>query len=209
MFNKIFNIGLPKTGTKSLNKALNILNIQSLHTPRALREKSFEGIYSHDDDVWQASCNFSEHDYPQFDTAYPGSKFILTVREMNSWLKSVEKQFVNQGVGRLPILTEGITWHSPAVMKKLLKRILGREKKNLTMLTRVQVFGTYQFNAERCAFVYQLHYKNALEYFKNRPNDLLIMDITGGDGWEKLCPFLGIEDFSNILFPHVRFAKEK
>ena len=36
-------------------------------------------------------------------------------------------------------------------------------------------------------------------YFKERPQDLLTLDICAGEGWKKLCPFLGVpipkEDF--------------
>jgi uncharacterized damage-inducible protein DinB len=38
---------------------------------------------------------------------------------------------------------------------------------------------------------YEDHNREVQEYFKDRPDDLLVMDITHGDGWEKLCPFLG------------------
>ena len=34
------------------------------------------------------------------------------------------------------------------------------------------------------------------------PSDrLLVMDIAGGDGWEKLCPFIGRPVPSNLTFP--------
>ncbi len=37
---------------------------------------------------------------------------------------------------------------------------------------------------------WDLHHKEVNEYFKDRKDDLLIMDIPSGDGWEKLCTFL-------------------
>lgn len=40
-----------------------------------------------------------------------------------------------------------------------------------------------------------------IEYFKERPQDFLIMDLFAGDGYENLFPFLG----RNVLksdFPH-------
>ena len=37
---------------------------------------------------------------------------------------------------------------------------------------------------------YTSHNAEVLEYFKNRTNDFLVMDLSNGDGWEKLCPFL-------------------
>ncbi len=39
---------------------------------------------------------------------------------------------------------------------------------------------------------YYRHHEDVRKYFHNRPDDLLEMDITAGDGWEKLCPFLGL-----------------
>ena len=33
--------------------------------------------------------------------------------------------------------------------------------------------------------------KHVRRYFKDRPNDLLEFNIISGEGWEKLCPFLG------------------
>jgi hypothetical protein len=30
-------------------------------------------------------------------------------------------------------------------------------------------------------------------YFADRPDALLVMDISAGDGWDVLCPFLGVE----------------
>ncbi len=52
---------------------------------------------------------------------------------------------------------------------------------------------------------YNDHNKEVVEYFKDRPNDFLIMDFSNGDGWEKLCPFLGC-DIPKIDFPHVNKA---
>jgi hypothetical protein len=37
--------------------------------------------------------------------------------------------------------------------------------------------------------------------FADRPGDLLVMDITAGQGWEALCPFLGLEAPAGVAFP--------
>ena len=39
--------------------------------------------------------------------------------------------------------------------------------------------------------VFEEHNAAVLSYFKDRPGDLLVMDLEGGDGWTKLCPFVG------------------
>ena len=48
---------------------------------------------------------------------------------------------------------------------------------------------------------YQKHSKRVLDFFKDKPDELLVLDICGGDGYEKLCPFLGI-DIPDKPFPH-------
>ena len=54
---------------------------------------------------------------------------------------------------------------------------------------------------------YKNHNREVNEYFKDRPDDLLVMDVTAGDGWEKLCPFLGV-DIPDIDFPPANKAKD-
>ena len=38
--------------------------------------------------------------------------------------------------------------------------------------------------------VYNAHNEGVLAYFKDRPDDLLVLDIAKGEGWEPLCKFL-------------------
>ena len=64
---KVFGIGLSRTGTKSLAAALNLLGIRTRY---AITETSAVPF-----------C-------PHFDELYPGSKFILTIRDKQSWLNS-------------------------------------------------------------------------------------------------------------------------
>ena len=64
--------------------------------------------------------------------------------------------------------------------------------KQFTQFVCARVYGTQEFNEDRMRYVYEAHLKNVREYFEGRPEDLLIMDICDGEGWEKLCPFLGL-----------------
>ena len=48
--------------------------------------------------------------------------------------------------------------------------------------------------------------KQITEYFKDRPSQLLIMNIIEGDGWEKLCDFLN-KPIPNKCFPHKNIGK--
>jgi hypothetical protein len=52
---------------------------------------------------------------------------------------------------------------------------------------------------------YERHNREVLEYFKDRPGDLLVFDIPKDVGWEKICNFLG-HDIPNEPFPHANKA---
>ena len=81
---KIFGIGLSRTGTLSLTEALKELGYRTVHYPPI--PKFFKYIDENDafTDI-TVSCN-----YKILDKKYLGSKFILTIRDKESWLKSCE-----------------------------------------------------------------------------------------------------------------------
>jgi len=186
---KIFGIGLSRTGTKSLTSALHILGFKVIHYPEdetTLRELS-EGQYQlslleHFDGITDITVSAF---YPQLDQLFPGSKFILTVRDKESWLTSLEKHWFNR----------------PAfdATNQIEKEI----HMEIRRLLRSAVYGCYEFNRERMSYVYDLHYKNTLDYFADRPDSLLVLNIGAGEGWEKLCPFLGLDPFDQP-FPYIK-----
>jgi hypothetical protein len=86
-FNKIFGIGLSKTGTTSLTAALNILGIRSVHYPRVPQLHELLLTYQAATDT-SVAAYFSE-----LDQTYPRSLFILTMRDNASWVKSARVAF--------------------------------------------------------------------------------------------------------------------
>lgn len=71
--------------------------------------------------------------------------------------------------------------------------------------TYYNIFGgptyTEDFNREKLTKDFVEYHNSVEEYFKDRPNDLLIMDFSRGDAWKKLCKFLS-KPIPKILFPH-------
>ncbi|HBW88441.1 MAG TPA: hypothetical protein DEG17_06060 [Cyanobacteria bacterium UBA11149] len=180
---KVFGIGMGNTGNTNLTIALNQLGIHVLHSlnEEILLKELMAGNYN--------LSVFNEFDgitatavapfFPQLDRIYPDSKFILTVRDKESWLDSVKE-----------------LWEAKPVDDSL-----DKDPKNyLRMLQRIAIFGTYKFNRERLSYIYDLHYQMVREYFKDRPESLLVMDICGGEGWEKLCPFFKLP-LVDVPFP--------
>jgi len=168
--NKIFGLGMCKTGTTSLHRALKQLGFRSVHYPRL--PEILSGQFDWMDDYDAASDIPIVPFYPQLDAAYPGSKFILTVRNVDEWLQSMEKW-----------------WGAEATTEYIID-------------IRLAVFGINTFRADRLKYVYEKHLRDVREYFKNRPDDLLIMNICEGDGWEKLCPFLK-KSAPDVKFPFI------
>jgi hypothetical protein len=172
---KIFGIGLSQTGTQSLAHALNRLGFNVIHSPDdevTLKEvmagqydfsilNDFDGIT----DITVAPF------YAQLDKLFPDSKFILTVRDKESWLRSLAAQ-----------------WSAEPVFDD--SRVSNETNQQRRKLLRIAAYGTYTFNEERFSYVYDLHYKNVVEYFKECSESLLLLNIYAGEGWEKLCSFL-------------------
>jgi hypothetical protein len=93
----VFGIGLNKTGTSSLHEALTILGYQSLHwggppirelVSRAITEG--KPMLHYLDPALEAVSDVAliSHNFDLADAQYPGSRFILTVRDLDAWLDS-------------------------------------------------------------------------------------------------------------------------
>lgn len=76
-------------------------------------------------------------------------------------------------------------------------------KRHISQLTDEIIEGSDwdRFNEEEYRLHYKIHTRKVLDFFKDKPDELLVLDICGGDGYEKLCPFLGI-DIPDEPFPH-------
>lgn len=81
--NKVFGIGLPGTGLQRLADTLNLMGIPTVNFPLPLeRIEEFDG----------ATGLPVTLAYQELDKLYPDSLFILTVREVNSWLRIARQQ---------------------------------------------------------------------------------------------------------------------
>lgn len=94
---KVFGIGLGRTGTKSLTAALHHLGIHIAHYPddATTYQELAAGNYQFSllkslDGITNVTVSLL---YPHLDQLFPGSKFILTVREKEDWLMSLEQHW--------------------------------------------------------------------------------------------------------------------
>ncbi len=172
--NKIFGIGANKTGTSSLAKALEILGYKISHWDH--HEEISKGILK-----YQFNYKFlKKYDgvvdlpipsiYKELDQHYPGSKFILTIRDASKWIKSEEAHH----------------------------KLIGEDQ---PIFECFLMYGSYFFNNEMYLKRYAEHNEEVLEYFKDRPEDLLVLDISNDNAWSSLCKFLG-KPVTDQPFPH-------
>lgn len=163
---KIFGIGLSKTGTHTLNQCLEVLGFRSVHypSPALMNAGRFDEALA----GYDAATDISVSAYfRELDAAYPASKFILTLRDIESWLKSIEDHMARREheLG------------DPNCPKAVVREI---------------IYGARAFDRPTYANGYWTHVENVRAHFADRPGDLLEMDLCGGEGWERLCPFLGV-----------------
>ena len=176
--NKVFCIGFHKTGTTSLELALKKLGYRvtgSFGTKDPdIASKVHEMAYA----MVEQFDAFEDNPWPilykELDQRFPGSKFVLTRRPTEAWIRSQVKDFAQ---------TE----------TPMRRWIYGDDA------------GCPEGNEETYVARYQRHNREVLDYFADRPDDLLVIDLPNDDGWSRLCPFLGAE-IPDESFPHANKA---
>ena len=176
----VFGVGFGRTGTASLTAALNLLGVRARHflDYKSLLHQfdSARRVFRVDHvlpmlEGYQAIANGTGLPYRDLDQIFPGSKFILTVRDPDSWLRS-KQRYASMEIAEWPLIASAT-----------------RDAKRFV---RDQIYGSFEFDRNTWLKAYQEQVAGVMDYFRDRPADLLVMDIAGGDGWEKLCPFLGL-----------------
>jgi len=70
------------------------------------------------------------------------------------------------------------------------------------------LYGTPVFNKALFKEAYLRHDQRVRSYFLNRPEDLLVLDLSQDNEWEPLCTFLGV-DIPKEPFPHRNLTQGK
>ena len=168
---RIFGIGLHKTATSSLHQALKILGFDCAHWEDAHWAKAIWGQMKESGRSSMLEKHYALTDLPisilyeQLDKAYPGSKFILTVRDEVDWLRSVRDHW---DFDKNPYRSQ---WSRDPFTHKMHK----------------EVYGQKGFDSEIFLRRYRKHNSDVKRYFKGRPNDLLVLSKFD---WPELCKFL-------------------
>lgn len=164
---RVFGIGLNKTATTSLHRALELLGLRSLHwggpPVRRTVEASLaagEPLLARLDPAYDAFSDVEPlyRNFALVDRQYPGSRFVLTVRPVDEWVDSRRRHVLRN-----------------------------RERK---------AAGTYhgtflEIDEEAWRADWDQHLAAVRSHFAGR-DDLLEVDLTRDPAWEPLCSFLGL-----------------
>jgi hypothetical protein len=179
--------GLSRTGTLSLCKAFELLELKSIHwEPKRMRDiitgKNQTPNFKIYDDVDVVTDLPASYFYKEIAQAYPECKMILTVRNSESWFSSMKRHYEQN----IPV----------------------NLKDNPEMLEEAKITQKYVYGSESLSkFLYikkfEDHNRHVVLDFPN----CLVMNITAGDGWKKLCEFIG-KPIPQIPFPKENVTKK-
>ncbi|WP_062064057.1 sulfotransferase family protein [Cellvibrio sp. OA-2007] len=178
---KLFIIGLPRTGTTSISVALLDYGFKVAHT--AYTKRAFELA----DVISDAPC-FA--DYQELDALFPNAKFVYLSRALDAWVPSMQ-MLLNK---MLPELTPKTGYLNP-----VLKRCM-----NETFMPLSTAEPLSREHLEQC---YLTHQQAVLSYFSKR-NNLLKIDISQTGSLKQLLEFLGIDAQHAGEFPHLNIGKQ-
>jgi len=170
---KVFGIGFHKTGTTSLAAALKLMGYR-VTGPNDVDNPDIER------DVHQLTARLVK----RFD-AFQDNPWPIVFRELD-----------RDYPGSKFVLTVRPT-------DKWLASVLQHFGEKSTPM-REWIYGIGSPKGHEDVYVarYERHNQEVQEYFRHRPNDLLVFRLTEGDGWPTLCPFLGVPTVK-AEFPHL------
>ncbi len=158
---KVFCVGFQKSGTSTLGYALELLG----YRVKGFTPELLDAVIQQDwDEIGQ---EIDQHDAFQ-DNPWPILFLELDKRYPGSKFILTERESEN--------------WYAS---------VLNHFQGEVTLM-RKHIYGFGDPVDRKKEYLDRFNGHNAAvkEYFKDRPEDLLIMNLKAGDGWEKLCSFL-------------------
>lgn len=202
---KVFCIGANKTGTTSVEHVLRNLGLAVGNQAQAemlihdWARRDYRRIirYCQSAQAFQDVPFSLPGTFKVLDDAFPGSKFILTIRKSaDEWFESMVRFHTKiVGKGRIPTADDlrQYNYRYPGYVLDVLRLSYGADKSTL-------------YNREVYVQYYEDHNSQVIEYFKARPDDLLVLNNEEPDAMERLVKFLGYQ-YTGQKMPHLNVSK--
>jgi len=197
---KVFGIGRNKTGTTSLALALQTLGYrvgdqsaaEELMEDWAIRDFRRLVRYCRSADAFQDVPFSLDYTYQAVDVAFPGSRFVLTVRDSpEQWYESLTGFHTKiVGRGRLPTADDlrDFPYRHTGWLWRQQQLIYGADETTL-------------YDRELYIEHYRRHNESVRDYFRHRPGDLLVLNLADPSSARALCEFLDLP-YDGQPMPH-------
>jgi hypothetical protein len=188
---KVFCIGRNKTGTTSLGAALRSLGyrVGDQRPAELLMEdwgrRDFRRLirYCHTADAFQDVPFSHDYTFQALDAAFPGSRFILSVRgSTDEWYAS-RVRFDTKRLGAAGRVTVEDLRNDPYVYK-------GWSWRNRELVYGADALASME-DEQIPKQHYERHNWRVQDYFRHRPSDLLVVNVADEDAMQRICEFLG------------------
>ncbi|MES2675839.1 MAG: sulfotransferase family protein [Pseudomonadota bacterium] len=179
--NKLFIIGLPRTGTTSVSVALLEYGFKVAHT--AYTKRAFELA----DVISDAPCFC---DYQQLDALFPDSKFVYLDRALDNWVPSMQ-MLLKKMLANL----DQKNGHFNPVLKRSFNT-------TFSLLTTSD-----PLHEQHLATCYRKHQQQVFDYFATR-EDFLKIDVSCNESLKKLLIFLNVTTEGIVEFPRLNVGKQ-
>jgi len=169
---KVFCIGFHRTGTTSLQTALEVLDYKVVGMRPGDWDSFVNGNYQELKDTCLEFDALRDMPWPLVykwaASEFESAKFILTYRDPDSWVRSCVGNY---------------------------------KAKRYDMFPAIYGFDKFLGNEKNALARYQAHIAEVREFFKSQPSKFLEIEVTSELNWSTLCEFLG-EDIPPRRFPH-------
>ena len=202
---KVFGAGFGRTGTMSLKFALEKLGIGPCYHMREVVSRPSHIKLWYDISRGEEYPNWnrlfsgfnSAVDFPvclfykQLINKFPDAKFILTLRDFDTWYKS----------------TANTIYKVPTILPDWFERVVYPIRMFIVMQVNLIWVGLFKNNFTDRESTKLVYYEHIESVKKIIPTDkLLIYNVK--EGWEPLCEFLNIDVPVNVPFPKVNDTDE-
>jgi hypothetical protein len=185
--NKVFGVGFSKTGTTSLEKSLAILGYETWRGHWQNPNSSYLlALYVHGDydEIFRVVNYYDAFAdgpwggadlYLELYKRLPESRFILTIRDAESWYNSLERM-ITKFDSNLETALESFHENGRYGFVYFCRHIFNIE--------------TLAGNRQKIIDYYNAYNENVADFFSRNNADLLVFDMSAGGGWDELCGFL-------------------
>ena len=214
---KVFCIGYNKTGTTTMESVLNNLGYRMPNqgTQESLIvEELFRGNYAPLYNLCKQYDAFQDMPFSQgvtyaiVDAMFPGSKFILTVRDADAWFESLTRFHLQTilkkaGVERLEDFS-ATTFKDKAIHLHKNYSQQAAERHAITVADhKIQLDWSLVYNKPHRVALYERRNEEIVKHFYKRQDQLLILDISKEKDNSRIIQFLNLPTRLVDTLPHL------